>query len=972
MKKIASLLFAFILSPAILLYAAEQASNTNTASATITATVLDKSTQETIPGAVIELFPVSDTTKKQHFSSAYQGAVKIPGIKYGNYKMRVSYLGYKELEKDVEVNKPTVNLGQLLLEDDAYVINTVVLEGVAMRTSQHGDTLSYKASAFKVTEDADTEALLSKMPGVTVKDGEVEAQGETVKKIYVDGKEFFGEDVNAAIKTLPAEMVDKIEVFNKLSDQAEFTGIDDGESFKAINIVTVAQTSYFGKLQAGYAPDDKYIGSANINVFTGKHRFTVLGSANNMSQQAFSMTDILGTMGGGGGRGYARRGGGSMISAMDGGKMQAQGFGFNYTGQWGNKIDVTGSYFFNNTKRTSESETDRQYNDGSNWMYDATSWSRTRNTEHRFNARLDYKINENHNIMMRPSMTFQNYKTDSENFSETYDFTNELGNLINEVTRTSNSKTWGYNIGNTLIYRARLGKLGRTLTTSIGGSIGKNDQDSYNHNFRRIDLADPATDSLLYQKIKNYSDSYRINGSVMYTEPITKNTQFTTEYRINYNYSDADRKSYLWDEIQNDFDPNFSPEYSNINNSGYLTHRAGPGINYVKDKNKFSASVFYQHSSLTNDQEYPSVRDLKTSFNDITYFSRLETAFNPSTTLRVFASSSTSNPSVTQLQDVVDMSNSQFITAGNPNLNPSYQHRLHGTFIKSSVTKGRTFVAGLSASIYDDYISSVVIRQEGYVLPNGEKLEKGAQFTQYDNMSGRWNVNANFSYGFPVKWLGSNVNFNARTAYAETPSMINFQKNKLKTQTYDGGITIGSNISHNVDFTIGYNTAYNIAENTVRKDNNNKYLTNNFSVRLKLVAWAGITFSTTTMFTQYKGITDDYNDKYWMCNADLGKKVFKNKRGEVSLFVTDLFNEKTNFRRNVTTEYIENVKTNTLGRYWGFKFVYNLRSKRGNGGNSGSGSGSGFRGTPDTGPGSGMGGGRMGGGGHGGPPPGGF
>lgn len=930
MKKI-TLLLTLAVCSVMSLYGADP-SNGN-ATAKITGAVIDKKTQETIPGTMIEVILLADTTNKKQFFSAQQGAINIPNIKYGDYLLRFDFFGYKTAEQKITVDKSNINLGNILLEENALVIDNVVKEAKALRTSQHGDTLSYNASAFKVTDDADTETLLSKMPGIRVKDGEVEAQGETVKKVYVDGKEFFGEDVNSAIKIMPAGMVEKVEVFDKLSDQAEFTGIDDGESFKAINIITVPQTTYFGKITAGYAPSNKYIGGGNLSLFKGKHRFTVTGSANNMSQQAFSMTDILGTSGG---SGYSRRGGGSMVGGTSGGKMSAQNFGFNYTGQWSPKLDVTGSYSFANVKNTRESETDRQYTDGSNWLYDANSWNENKNRFHNFNARFDYKINENHNIMMRPGISLQNNRSNSENFSETYDFTEELGNMINEITRKTNSKAWGYNMSNTLIYRVRLGKPGRTLTTTINGRISNNDSKNYNWNFRRFDLNDPATDSLNYQYVKNYTNSYNIGGSVMYTEPITKNMQFTTEYRINYSYSDADRKAYLWDEENNYFDQIFSPEYSNINNSGYLRHQAGPGINYSKDKNKFSANVYYQRSSLTSDQEYPAVRDLKANFNNVTYFSRLETAFNSSTTLRLFATSSTSNPSATQLQDVVDMSNSQFITAGNPNLDPSYKHNLRATFIKSSVNKGQTFMVNLNTSIESDYISSVVIREPGYVLPNGEKLEKGAQFTQYENMSGRWNISTSSSYGIPVKWLASNVNLSARVDYGETPSKINFQKNKLKSQSYQGGINIGSNISQNLDFSVDYRTTFSIAENTVRENNNNKYIQHSASLRLKWVAWAGITFSTDTRFTQYRGITDDYNDKYVLCNAEIGKKLFKRK-AEFSVFVTDLFNEKTNFSRNISTEYVENVKSNTLGRQWGFKFVYNLRSKSSRG-NSGDGS----------------------------------
>lgn len=928
MKK-ATLISAFLILSSLIHLSAQQ-------SGIIRGTVIDKSTQETIPGAVIEVYKQSDTVNKKFYTSAYKGEINIPGISYGDYTVRVSFLGYKSNEINIKVNRQTVNLGTILMEEESLRIDAVIAEGRAMRTSQKGDTLTYNASAFKVTKDADTEALLSKMPGITVIDGEVEAQGETVKKVFVDGKEFFGQDVNAAIKSLPAEMVDKIEVYNKLSDQAEFTGIDDGEGFKAINIVTAVRSAQFGKLYAGYAPDDKYIAGANVNFFSGKHRFSVISMVNNMNQQNFSMEDILGAVSGGSGRGSSSRGGGYMRGGRGGGggsfmvrqqdgTSKVESFALNYSGKWGNKMDVTASYFFNKSKNTRESETDRQYIDGSNWLYDAHSYTVTHNSEHRFNARLDYKINDAHNLMMRPSMSFQNYKSVSESFSETWDFTEELGNFINDITRDSYNKNWGYNLSNSLIYRVRL-KPGRTITMDVGGRLNKNDRDGDNRNFRRFDLTDPSSDSLFYQRTKTYSDSYSVNGSVMYTESITQYWQLTAQYRTNYSYSDSDKKAYLWDETDEAFDPNFSPEYSSIYNSGYLTHRVGPGFNYNKDKTKISGSVYYQRSSLTSDREYPDIRNVKATFNNVTYFGRLETAFNPTTTLRVFASSSTSNPSITQLQDVVDMSNSQFVTSGNPNLDPSYQHRIYGTFIKSAVTKGRTFMLNGGLSLYNDYISEVIIRQEGYVLPNGEKLERGAQFTQYDNMSGRWQLNGGVSYGFPVKWLGSNINFNLNAIYAETPSIINNEKNKLKEQYYNAGVVIGSNISEKIDFTINYNGGYNIASNTIREDNDNKYLVHYLSLRLKWVAWAGFTFSTTTSFTQNKGITDDYNDKYLLCNVELGKKVFRSQRGELSVFCTDVFDEKTSFRRNVTVNYIENVNNNTLGRYAGVKFVYNLRN----------------------------------------------
>ena len=222
----------------------------------VTATVLDDETGETVPGAVLTVAPVGAPDKKQYFTSAYKGSVSIPSLAYGEYSLSVAFLGYDTYETTFGVKAARQSLGEIRLKAGVR-IETVVKEAKALRTSQKGDTVSYNAGAFKVVADADVEGLLKKMPGITVNDGTVEAQGEEVKKIFVDGKEFFGEDVTTAIKSLPAQAVDRIEVYNKLSDAAEFSGMDDGEGYKAINIVTHSnmRQGQFGKLYAGLGYD---------------------------------------------------------------------------------------------------------------------------------------------------------------------------------------------------------------------------------------------------------------------------------------------------------------------------------------------------------------------------------------------------------------------------------------------------------------------------------------------------------------------------------------------------------------------------------------------------------------------------------------------------------------------------------------------------------------------------------------------
>ena len=251
-------------------------------SGAVHATLVDAETGEGIPGAVIEVAPVTKPEQKKYYTSGYRGAIGIDGMAYGQYTLKITFLGYEPYETTVRITAPRQDLGTVEMREEATKIENVVKEVRSMRTSQRGDTVSYNAGAFKVAGDADVEGLLKKMPGITVTDGEVSAQGETVQKVFVDGKEFFGDDVTSAIKSLPAQAVDRIEVYNKLSDQAEFSGMDDGEGYKAINIVTHKdmRQGQFGKMYAGYGYDfdtetearNKYIVGGNVNIFSGSSR----------------------------------------------------------------------------------------------------------------------------------------------------------------------------------------------------------------------------------------------------------------------------------------------------------------------------------------------------------------------------------------------------------------------------------------------------------------------------------------------------------------------------------------------------------------------------------------------------------------------------------------------------------------------------------------------------------------------------
>ena len=925
----------------------------------VTATIVDADTGDNIVGAVLTVAPTKTPDQKQGFASGYKGAASITSLAYGEYALTVSFIGYNNLDTTFRLSTPRLNLGTLKLKPGVQ-IETVVKEVKAMRTSQKGDTVSYNAGAFKVTNDADVEGLLKKMPGITITDGAVEAQGEEIKKVFVDGKEFFGEDVTTAIKSLPAEAVDRVEVYNKLSDAAEFSGMDDGEGYKALNIVTKPgmRQGQFGKLYAGFGYDAetttedkfKYLAGGNANIFTGDSRISLIGLFNNVNQQNFSFEDILGVSGGGGGR---RGGVGQYMMRPQSGVASVNAIGVNYSDSWGKRDQVTfqGSYFFNNTDTRNLSTIDKWYESP---MKPDTLMTRgnsdTRAYNHRFNARLEWKISENQNLMVRPRFSYQSNDPVSTTLGWQFGAPEAGGSGYSYTDNYSDALRHGYNVGTSAVYRAKLGKAGRTITVdgSFSYQDNTNNSDSWSNVQASSDVRPEGSDDpftwdpaayLTRRYLRNMapSSSYSLRGNFTYTEPVAKYTQVSLQYRVSYNSQERDKNSYVTG-------PDFSiaglspdPALSNSYRSGYLTQSVGPGFRYAKERSRFVANVYYQRSTLDGEIVRSNSEKISHSYDNVTYFMMGELNINRENMLRLFVSSYTDSPTVTDLQSVYDVSDAQNITHGNPTLRPTYSHRMNFHYVNSNVEKGRTFMWMFSANTTQDYTATHLVQNPGELNIEGETYTPN-YYSTTTNLDGYWQLRTHLSYGLPIGFLKSNFNITAGVTYTKTPSMLGGtvdpttglieggDRNDSKNLGYDFGAVLGSNISENVDFTLSWNGTYNEATNSLGASNaKNRYFNHTAQGNLKLVFPLGFTLTASAAYSQYIGFTNDYEEDYLLCNAWLGKKIFRNQRGEIMIGVNDLLNQNKAFARTTGSGWTQNATNSVIGRYYMIQFTYNLR-----------------------------------------------
>lgn len=901
--------------------------------------VADRTTRDAVVGAVAELRSRTDTAAAALYTTSdIDGRGLFPRVPRGEYRLTVTSLGYDSLRTDLRVGTTAVALDSLWLAPRAENIDDVVVEVPALRSSVRGDTLSYRASAYKVSFGSDAGSLISKMPGLEIADGAIEAQGRSVQRVYVDGREFFGNDVMSAVRNIPADMIESIDIYNTQSDQSEFTGVDTGEGVTALNIVTLPdkRRGAFGRVFGAYGIPDKYIGGGNVNIFNNDRRISVIGLVNNVSRQNFSFEDILGTTEESNSRTSNKN---FMVRPMDG-ISTVQAVGVNYSDDWGKKGKVTASYFFNRTDNHNTSRSDKQTFTASDKLvlYNDENRSKALNLNHRFNSRIDYRFSERHSMMMRTSFSLQDNNARNELLSRTDNkFSDDDIRFVNRRRNFGLSDSKGFNVSNNLIYRYRLpGKKSHNLTFGFGGTYRSYEQFSFPRQYTFRDPDDIECDTTDYSS-RNVSRTdrdqpgYDVNGSASYTRALSKRSRLSLEYRINYTDNSVDRSTFVLTK-ENVFPDERNPKQSTEYDYAFLTHRVGSTYQYYFKKTKVAATLYYQHAEFDSDYAFPYRQKTGASFDNLTYNVVSNISITRNNTLKFTAVGRTSNPRATDLQGIVNTTNRQNVFAGNPHLDPVYTHRLTGQYIRTSPERGRTFTVSAEAALSPNTITdSLVIDTPDFVIDDeGTLLGEGNQFTKPVNLPGYWSLRASVSYGMPVRWLRSNLNFRAGVSTGRIPSIINGERNELSNSSYNAGVVLGSNISESVDFRVSYTGRYNVSKSTSHvRTLDNTYFSQTARAEATFVAWKRLVVRANADYNYYKGITDTFLEERLICNALLGVKLFRNRLGEVSVGVNDLLDQNgTTFRRTVTGTTLRNVTNLGVGRYVSLQLTYNLRLYR--------------------------------------------
>jgi hypothetical protein len=877
----------------------------------VTGSVVEQGSDTPIEQATVRLLNVKDSAMVRGVVSSRNGSFTLKNVKKGSYLLHITFIGYDPLYQPLQITgkKNPVNVGKLELSDGAIELGEAVVIGKAPEVTVRNDTVEYNADSYKVTEGSVLEDLLKKMPGVEVdSEGKITVNGKEVKKVMVDGKEFFSDDPKVASKNLPAKMIDKLQVLDKKSDMAQMTGFDDGEEETVINLTVKPgmKQGWFGNAYGGYGSKDRYEGNAMVNRFVNNDQITFMGGANNTNNMGFS--DLASTMFSGMGGGGGRRGGFGAGSGI----TSSGNAGLNFSKEFKpDKLTLGGNTRYSHSDNDARSKSDRQnILPGDSSSYDnSEAMSRTKSDNFGVDFRLEWKPDTMTQLIFRPSFSLSHSMND--NFSDATTLDNER-DTVNTNKSNNYSESNGYNLNASIDFSRKLNNKGRVFSATLSGG----NSDSYSDGMNRSDIVyfnqtDALKNSIIDQRSRYDNKGFNYRAYVSWVEPIGHNNFIQATYSISQRKQEALKNVYNQDAdgIYNVLDSAYSQSYRN----NFISQRAS--LSFKSQRAKFNYTI-----GLNLDPSYSSSENFvgDTTLSKITRkvvnlspMAQFNYMFDKRTNLRIMYNGRTSQPSMTQLQPVADISDPTNITIGNPDLNPRYTNNVFIRFQQFTPEKQRAFMIMANGS----YIINDIVSYTSY------NQETGVKTTTYKNVNGNYSGNVRMMLNTPLKNKKFSINSMTMASFANSNGYINEEKNTNRNLILSerGGIDFRSSY---LDLGVNGNIRYNATSNSLQKENNQNtfnygaggyttiYLPLNFKIE------SDVNWSTNS------GYGDGFKQNEVLWNASASKSFLKNNQGTLRFKIYDILQQRSNISRSVTASYIQDSEYNTLGSYFMVHFIY--------------------------------------------------
>lgn len=942
---------------------------------TVSGRVIEAGTKEPVELAAVQLLSLPDSAQVAGMTTSTQGYFSLSKQKPGKYLLKVSFIGYvtKIIPVQLTANVPAKKMGNIELATDAVMLQEAVVVAEAPQVTVVEDTLMYNSSAYRTPEGAMLEELVKKLPGAEIDDdGNVKINGKDLKKIMVDGKEFFGGDVKTGLKNLPVDMVDKLKTYDKKSDLARVTGIDDGEEETVLDLTVKKgmNQGWFGNADLGAGTKDRYTGRMMLNRFVDKTQFSIIGSANNVNDQGFS--------GGGGGPRWRSNNG------LNATKM----LGTNFATQT-NKLELGGSvrYNFQDADISSINSSERFLQNGNSYS-NSNNKNRNKGTNLNADFRMEWKPDTLTNIIFRPNFSYG--RTNNASRSESGTFNEDPFNLIvnpndylnfdnlsddplkdirvNATNSASLSKGKSLSGNATLQVNRKLNNRGRNLTFRGVFGYGDNDNDQYTQSETRYYqlLNHLGGDSILYrnQYITTPTCNYNYTAQVTYSEPIAKATFLQFSYQFQYKYSKSDKTTFdlldypdwaIGGALPSGYESHAVDSLSKNAEYRYYNHDASVGLRFIRPKYQLNVGMSFQpqNSTLSYKKGDYMIDTTRTVFNFAPNMD-LRFRFSKVSQLRFTYRGRSNQPTMENLLPITDNSNPLNIRMGNPGLKPSFAHTMRLFYNTYNAEKQRGIMTHFSFTATQNSISNSTRYNE----------ETGGLITRPENINGNWNAFGMFGFNTALKNKKYTINTFTNVNYQNNVAFLYNQDTKNNDRNTSTGLTLGERVTGSYrndwfEFSLNGSINYTAERNKLRPENNQEPYTYSYGASTNITMPWKMTLATNIANQSRRGYRDSsMNRDELIWNAQLAQSLLKGA-ATVSFEVYDILRQQSNISRSLSADMRSVSEYNGINSYCMVHFIYRLnifgskaaREKMMNSGRRGFGG-------PGRGPGGGFGGGH--------------
>lgn len=906
--------------------------------------VMEGDTQQPAIAASVQLLNLPDSTQSTGMASTSQGYYRLQA-KPGKYVLKVTYIGYKPLYVPVQLASAPKRMEDVVLEPDAVLLAEAVVVAEAPQVQVVEDTVQFNASAYRTPQGATLEELVKKLPGAEVDDdGNVKINGKDVSKILVNGKEFFGGDVATGLQNLPVEMIEKLKTYDKKSDLARITGIDDGEEETVLDLTVKKEmnTGWFGNADLAGGTEDRYSGRAMLNYFRGNTQVTLIGRANNVNDQGFS--------GGGGGPRWRRNSG--LTARKD--------IGLNFATE-SEKLALEGSarYNYRSNDMVSTGYTENFLTGQSTSSFsNANTSQNTRNVSFWANFKMEWRPDTLTNIILRPDVSWQNNRTGSFSQSGTFNddpyqyVTNPNDYLdltalskadilsdedplkdirVNTSNNRSSSDQDGLSADATLQVNRKLSPTGRNITFRGRFEYGDNDSEQYSSSDTWYFLTGGTQDDdLIRRYIKTPSTNYSYQAQMTYSEPLAKGTFLQFSYRFTYGLDKSDKNTYdlstlgweMGDALPGDYLSHRDADQSKYAKYQTYEHNAQVGLRLVRTKYQLNAGLSFQpqHTKLTYQKGDIDTVSTRNVFNFAPNVD-LRVRFSKLSQLRITYRGRSSQPSMENLLPVTDDSNPLSIQVGNPDLKPAFSHNLRLFYNNYVQEKQRGIFAHANAQVTQNSISSSRVYNS----------ETGGWTTTPRNINGNWSAFGMFGMNTALRnkkyTIGTftNVSYNNNVGYITTGS--GSEAIEQKNTTTNLALNERLNATYRNDWLeVGLNGtfSYTIEKDKLNPENDQQPYTYSYGGTTTINMPWNMSLSTNIMNQSRRGYSDssmNRNELIW--NAQLAQTFL---RGDmtVSFEMYDILRQQSNITRSLTASGRSVYEYNGINSYCMLHVIYRL------------------------------------------------